>query len=164
MIARFASIRTAATAAMSRGAALFGATPLETQTLTPDGGVVKAVLARGAGPLPAQGDELVCQYTGKLDDGTVFDSSRGKGRPFVFRVGIGQVISGWDRGMASMAAGERAVLTCTSQWGYGASGAGGVIPPNATLHFDVEVLGFGAGAAAAKQAAAGGDGGNCSVA
>jgi hypothetical protein len=89
---RFASIRTAASSAMSRGASLFGATPLETpQTLTPDGGVIKAVLARGTGPLPAQGDELVCQYTGKLEDGTVFDSSRGKGRPFVFRVGIGQV-------------------------------------------------------------------------
>ena len=66
--------------------------------------------------------------------------------------------------MATMAAGERAVLTCTSAYAYGAAGAGGVIPPNATLHFDVEVLGFGAGAAAAKQAAAGGDGGGCTVA
>ena len=80
-------------------------------------------------------------YTGSLvSDGSIFDSSVQKGRPFVFKIGIGMVIKGWDEGVMKMSLGEKAILTMTSDFGYGACGAGGVIPPNADLKFDVEVL------------------------
>lgn len=79
-------------------------------------------------------------YTGTLTDGSVFDSSRTRGSPFQFRIGVGQVIRGWDEGVATFKVGERAKLTISPDYGYGARGAGGVIPPNATLIFDVELL------------------------
>ena len=71
-----------------------------------------------------------------------FDASRDRGRPFQFTIGIGQVIRGWDEGVAQMSLGEKAVLRNTSDYGYGARGAGGVIPPNADLNFEVELLGI----------------------
>jgi len=74
--------------------------------------------------------------------GKQFDSSRERGEPFVFKIGTGQVISCWDQGVAEMSLGERSKLTCSSDTAYGARGAGGVIPPNADLQFDVELLGF----------------------
>jgi len=84
-------------------------------------------------------------YTGTLvSDGTKFDSSVDKGRPFVFKIGIGMVIKGWDEGVMQMSLGEKAVLTITSDYGYGPAGAGGVIPPNADLRFEVELLQVGA--------------------
>ena len=84
-------------------------------------------------------------YTGTLvSDGSKFDSSVDKGRPFVFKIGLGMVIKGWDEGVMSMSLGEKAVLTISSDFGYGAQGAGGVIPPNADLRFEVELLGIGA--------------------
>jgi FK506-binding protein 1 len=80
-------------------------------------------------------------YTGTLaSDGTKFDSSVDKGRPFSFKIGRGQVIQGWDEGVMTMSLGEKAVLHITSDYGYGAQGAGGIIPPNADLDFEVELL------------------------
>ena len=86
-------------------------------------------------------DILTVHYTGKLEDGTVFDSSKNPGRdPFRFTVGLGQVIQGWEEGFIGMKEGGGRTLTIPPEMGYGAQGAGGVIPPNATLIFDVELL------------------------
>jgi FK506-binding protein 1 len=80
-------------------------------------------------------------HSGTLaSNGAKFDASRDRGRPFSFKIGIGQVIRGWDEGVAQMSLGEHATLNITSDYGYGARGAGGVIPPNADLVFDVELL------------------------
>lgn len=86
------------------------------------------------------GDKLEMHYTGTLTDGTKFDSSRDRGKPFSFTIGVGQVIRGWDEGVMKMSVGQQAKLEITSDFGYGARGAGGVIPPNADLIFDVELL------------------------
>lgn len=86
-------------------------------------------------------DILTVNYTGKLEDGTIFDSSKNQGRePFRFTVGLGQVIQGWEEGFVGMNEGGSRTLTIPPEMGYGAQGAGGVIPPNATLIFDVELL------------------------
>mgnify|MGYP001626625360 CR=1 FL=1 len=79
-------------------------------------------------------------YTGKLTDGTVFDSSVSRGQPLEFAVGVGQVIRGWDEGIMQLGVGQKAILTCPPDYAYGAAGAGGVIPPNATLTFEVELV------------------------
>lgn len=117
---------------------------LSTTELLP--GLSKSVVLAGNGVagLCVAGTEVYAHYTGKLDDGSVFDSSRTRGKPFVFRIGIGAVINAWDVGIASMTVGERAIISCEATHGYGASGAGGVIPPNAKLAFDVELLSVGA--------------------
>jgi len=87
------------------------------------------------------GDTVSVQYTGKLTDGTKFDSSYDHGgQPFSFTVGAGQVIKGWDEGLLGAKVGEKRTLTIPSDLGYGATGAGAAIPPNATLIFDVEVV------------------------
>lgn len=86
------------------------------------------------------GDTVSVQYAGRLTDGTKFDSTADHGgTPFTFTVGAGQVIKGWDQGLLGAKVGEKRTLTIPSDMGYGAAGAGGVIPPNATLIFDIEV-------------------------
>ena len=88
------------------------------------------------------GDTISVHYTGKLTDGTVFDSSVTRGVPFDFQIGQGMVIAGWEKGLIGMKVGEKRTLTIPSEMGYGARGAGSSIPPNATLIFDVELLGI----------------------
>ena len=101
-------------------------------------------LAEGAGASPKAGDRVTVHYTGWLTDGRKFDSSVDRGEPFVFTIGRGQVIRGWDEGVATMKIGDKVRLTIPPEMGYGARGAGGVIPPNATLIFEVELLDVGA--------------------
>jgi peptidylprolyl isomerase len=95
----------------------------------------------GAGDSPKGGDICVMHYTGWLEDGTKFDSSVDRGVPFEFILGMGQVIMGWDEGVATMQPGGKRILIIPSNLGYGRRGAGGVIPPDATLKFEVELLG-----------------------
>lgn len=94
----------------------------------------------GDGKEAQSGSRIVVHYTGRLTDGTVFDSSVTRGQPFSFNLGAGQVIQGWDQGFAGMKVGGKRKLVIPPEMGYGAHGAGGVIPPNATLEFDVELL------------------------
>ena len=94
----------------------------------------------GDGPSAKSGDRVTVHYTGWLLDGTKFDSSKDKNQPFAFSLGAGEVIPGWDQGVAGMKVGGKRKLTIPSDLGYGVHGAGGVIPPNATLKFDVELL------------------------
>ena len=110
--------------------------------VTTDSGLQYVDLEEGSGASPETGQTVVVHYTGSLADGTVFDSSVQRNRPFEFIIGIGQVIKGWDEGVASMKVGGKRQLTIPSDLAYGSRGAGGVIPPDATLTFDVELLGI----------------------
>ncbi|MBP7693490.1 MAG: FKBP-type peptidyl-prolyl cis-trans isomerase [Anaerolineales bacterium] len=98
-------------------------------------------LTTGTGVQPKKGSRVAVHYTGWLTDGRKFDSSVDRGQPFEFVLGAGQVIPGWDEGVAALCVGDKARLTIPPELGYGARGAGGVIPPNATLIFEVELLG-----------------------
>lgn len=112
----------------------------EENVMTTDSGLQYVDLEVGDGASPQTGQTVVVHYTGTLEDGTKFDSSRDRNRPFSFKIGVGQVIKGWDEGVASMQVGGRRKLIVPPDLGYGDRGAGGVIPPNATLIFDVELL------------------------
>lgn len=105
-------------------------------------GVVKKTLQAGDGKtFPKTGDKLTMHYIGTLaSNGAKFDASRDRGKPFQFTIGIGQVIRGWDEGVMQMSVGEKAVLEISSDYGYGPRGAGNVIPPNADLNFEVDLL------------------------
>lgn len=109
-----------------------------------DGGVVKHMLRRGADPTdkPPRHAEVVVHYTGYLDSGEVFDSSRERNDPFKFRIMESQVIKGWDTGVSQMVPGERSLLVCRADYAYGDTGAPPKIPPGARLTFDVELISF----------------------
>lgn len=100
-------------------------------------------LAAGAGETARRGQKVSVHYTGWLTDGKKFDSSLDRGQPFVFTLGAGEVILGWDDGVAGMQVGSKRRLTVPPELGYGRRGIRGVIPPNATLVFEVELLGIG---------------------
>jgi FKBP-type peptidyl-prolyl cis-trans isomerase len=110
-----------------------GATP-------PSAGLVIKDETVGKGPAAKSGDSVTVNYTGWLTDGTKFDSSLDRNQPFTFALGGGQVIAGWDQGVVGMKVGGKRKLTIPSDLGYGAQGAGGTIPPNATLVFEIELL------------------------
>ena len=115
------------------------------KTMTTASGLQITDTKVGTGAQPQTGQTCVMHYTGWLYDngtkGAKFDSSLDRGEPFEFAIGQGQVIKGWDEGVATMKVGGKRTLIIPPQLGYGARGAGGVIPPNATLIFDVELLG-----------------------
>ena len=106
-------------------------------------GLIVEEVVVGNGALAESGQRVSVHYTGWLTDGMKFDSSKDRGDPFVFPLGAGHVIKGWDQGVAGMKVGGTRKLTIPPALGYGARGAGGVIPPNATLVFEVELLGVG---------------------
>jgi FKBP-type peptidyl-prolyl cis-trans isomerase FkpA len=98
------------------------------------------ILKPGKGEVAKAGQQVSVHYTGWLTNGTKFDSSLDRGEPIEFKLGAGMVIKGWDEGVAGMKIGEKRQLQIPAALGYGASGAGGVIPPNADLIFDVELV------------------------
>ncbi len=98
------------------------------------------IIKKGKGDSAETGQQVSVHYEGKLTDGTVFDASRPRGTPFTFTLGEGQVIQGWDEGVKGMKVGEVRTLIIPPELGYGLRGAGGVIPPNATLEFEVELM------------------------
>ncbi|MBE9221144.1 FKBP-type peptidyl-prolyl cis-trans isomerase [Cyanobacterium stanieri LEGE 03274] len=110
-------------------------------------GLISVQTEAGDGESPTRGQKVTVHYTGYLAEegykrGKKFDSSKDRNQPFTFTIGVGQVIKGWDEGVANMKIGDKTTLIIPPDLGYGARGAGGVIPPNATLIFDVELLGI----------------------
>lgn len=118
-------------------------TMADTDVVTTESGLKYKELQEGTGATPKKGETVVVHYTGTLEDGKKFDSSRDRNQPFKFKLGEGQVIKGWDEGISTMKVGGRRQLIIPPELGYGARGAGGIIPPNATLIFDVELLKIG---------------------
>ncbi len=118
--------------------------PAENQenVITTPSGLQYVDIVEGTGDLPKTGQIVIVHYTGTLENGRKFDSSRDRNQPFEFPIGAGRVIKGWDEGLSTMKVGGQRKLIIPPELGYGSRGAGGVIPPNATLIFDVELLGI----------------------
>lgn len=110
------------------------------ETITTDSGLQYVVLSKGDGPVPQAGEIVAVHYRGTLEDGTEFDNSYDRGQPFAFPLGRGRVIPGWDEGIALLNVGSKAKLIIPPELAYGDQGAGGVIPPGATLVFEVELV------------------------
>jgi peptidylprolyl isomerase len=115
--------------------------PISTPPITTPSGLKYVETTVGTGAVPQKGQTVEVHYTGTLENGKKFDSSRDRNQTFKFQIGTGQVIKGWDEGLSTMKVGGRRQLIIPSELGYGARGAGGVIPPNAVLLFDVELIG-----------------------
>ncbi len=130
---------------LALAAALLAARPARAGEVTTPSGLRIIDVKVGVGPVPHAGQTVTVNYTGWLfvngKQGKKFDSSLDHGAPFSFTLGQGQVIKGWDEGLATMHVGGKRTLIIPPDLGYGASGAGGVIPPGATLMFDVDLLG-----------------------
>jgi peptidylprolyl isomerase len=144
VLSRRAAIASALSVAVTGVIAMSEAADAQPVTTTPSGLKIIDVKV-GTGPAPKAGQTCVMNYTGWLYEngkkGAKFDSSLDRNQPFSFPIGQHQVIAGWDEGVATMKVGGKRTLIIPPELGYGARGAGGVIPPNATLMFDVELLG-----------------------
>ena len=134
----------AAASALAAGAPITAMAQGAGKTMTTSSGLQITDTKVGTGATPKRGETCVMHYTGWLYEngakGKKFDSSRDRGQPFEFPIGMKRVIAGWDEGVSTMKVGGKRTLIIPPALGYGASGAGGVIPPNATLLFDVELL------------------------
>ena len=144
-ISRFMSLALASFAAFALSTSIATAEDKPKPMVKTASGLEYSDTVEGTGPAPKSGQTCVMHYTGWLREngtkGRKFDSSVDRGSPFEFPLGMGRVIKGWDEGVASMKVGGKRTLIIPAELGYGARGAGGVIPPNATLIFDVELLG-----------------------
>lgn len=116
------------------------AASLTGKEITTESGLKYVDHVLGTGPYPRARQTVVVHYTGRLEDGSKFDSSLDRGQPFVFPIGVGKVIKGWDEGIMTMRVGSKRTLTIPPHLAYGERGYPGAIPPNATLIFDVELL------------------------
>jgi peptidylprolyl isomerase len=107
--------------------------------ITTPSGLTYLITKKGTGVRPKKGDTVILHYTGMLTNGVKFDSSR-DGKPLSFKLGVGQVIKGWDEGVAKLRVGDHAILVIPSKLGYGSKGAGDVIPPDSNLIFVIEIV------------------------
>ncbi len=112
----------------------------KSKAITTKSGLKYVDIVEGTGPMPQYGQAVTVHYTGRLADGTKFDSSLDRNQPFTFVIGTGQVIKGWDEGVATMKTGGKRLLIIPPHLGYGERGFSNVIPPNSELDFDVELL------------------------